>query len=58
MEKVFVHRYKWSHHSERKKYRRLLKEGKVTLLEKVNDGFLYGVPNDLPKIMDIKEEDR
>ena len=43
MKKVFCHKYKWSHDKKRKKYRRLLKEKKVLLLEKTRDGFLYGV---------------
>ena len=37
---VFVHRYKWSHAKRRKKFRRLLKEGKVTV-EAVHGGWLY-----------------
>ena len=37
---VFVHRYKWSHAKRRKKFRRLLKEGKVTV-EAVHNGWLY-----------------
>lgn len=41
MKMVFVHRYKYSHQELRKKYRRLRKEGKVTLIEESPVGFLY-----------------
>jgi len=41
MVKAFVHRYKWSHAKRRKKYKKLLKEGKVTIMETNKDGWLY-----------------
>lgn len=41
MKLVFVHRYKWTHADMRKKYRRMCKDGLVTLLEESPAGFLY-----------------
>lgn len=45
--KVFVHRYKDSHSKRRKVLRRKLKEGKVTLILKNKDGWLYEIPEKL-----------
>jgi hypothetical protein len=41
--RVFVHRYKDSHVNKRRKYRRMLKDGKAVLIEKRSDGWLYEV---------------
>ena len=38
---IFVHKYKWSHENKRKKFRKLLKQDKVRLVEKRKDGFYY-----------------
>lgn len=38
---VYVHRYRWSHDKKRKKYRRLYKEGKVNLVCRCNEWFIY-----------------
>lgn len=46
MKKIFVHRYKWSHDKRRKQTRRDCKDGKITMLEQNQDGFLYAVPQD------------
>lgn len=45
--KVFVHRYKWSHMKLRKKYRRLHKDNKVTLILQNKDGWLYEIPSSI-----------
>lgn len=42
--KVFVHRYRWSHEKRRRQLRRALADGFVSLLAKLDDGFLYEVP--------------
>jgi len=39
--RAFVHRYRWSHSSKRKRYRRMLKDGKVRLVHQEKDGWLY-----------------
>lgn len=41
--KVFAHRYKWSHNKRRHHLKKWLKEGKVKLLAKEKDGWLYEV---------------
>lgn len=41
--RVFVHRYKFSHENKRRKYRRMLRDGKAVLLEKRSDGWLIEV---------------
>ena len=43
--KYFVHRYRWSHEDRRKLFRRALKDGKVKILLKNRDGWLYQVNN-------------
>lgn len=43
LRRVFVHRYKFSHENKRRKYRRMLKDGKAVLIEKRRDGWLYEV---------------
>jgi hypothetical protein len=37
----FVHRYKDSHSAKRKRFRRLLKEGKVRMIHRSRDGWMY-----------------
>jgi len=39
--KHFVHRYKWSHASKRRVFKRLLDNNHVELLETQSDGWLY-----------------
>lgn len=41
MKKHFVSRYKWSHDSKRKSFRRMMKAGKVKVIEKTHDGWVY-----------------
>jgi hypothetical protein len=41
MSKVFLHRYKYSHDKKRAKYRKLLRMGKVKIIEQNKDGWLY-----------------
>ena len=41
MNLIFVHRYMWSHDKKRKKYRRLLKDGKVRVFKRTRDGWYY-----------------
>lgn len=41
--KYFVHRYKWSHDDRRKKFLRMFKDGKVSLLQSTRDGWLYQI---------------
>jgi len=38
---VFVHKYKHSHENRRKKYKKLLKKGEVTIHRKAKDGWWY-----------------
>ena len=44
---IFVHKYKWSHDKKRKKYKKLLKNNKVKLLQKKKDGWLYKYTGEL-----------
>jgi len=38
---IFVHRYKWSHDSLRRRYRKLLKAGKVRIHSQNKKGWWY-----------------
>lgn len=42
-EKLFVHRYRWSHDKRRSKLKKKLKMGQVEMIEQTRDGFLYKV---------------
>jgi hypothetical protein len=44
---IFVHKYKDSKYSLRRRLRRLAKEGKATLVNYVHDGFLYAVTREI-----------
>lgn len=39
--KYFVHRFKWSHDSKRKEFKKKLKKGSVKIIERNRDGWLY-----------------
>lgn len=41
MRKHFVSKYKYSHDTRRKQFRRWAKDGLVNLIERSRDGFLY-----------------
>jgi hypothetical protein len=45
----FVHKYRWSHSKRRRKYRRLLKEGKVAVVWQNKEGRFYRRLKPAPK---------
>lgn len=50
---IFVHRYRWSHDSLRRRARKLLKLGQIRLKQQNSDGWLYAGPAD--SIRQLKE---
>lgn len=59
MKKIFAHRFKWSHERRRRVLRRKLREGKIVLLERRKEGWLYGIPSDYePEFSQLKLNDR
>lgn len=42
---MFAHRYKVAHMKRRKVLRKLAKEGKISIVETNDDGWLYRVPD-------------
>ena len=41
MKKYFVHKFKYSHESKRRKFKKWLKLGYVEIVERQSDGWLY-----------------